>query len=169
MRRGLLGHRRWLAAMTLIALPVLSPHPVHASPNSVAGMCVHMSQWSFSPALTQANSSGTITATYSGSCEDAWALYNSPSDFQVVQQNWGQGWTWSDTYSGNCVLATTTWNSGQGSGLLVGGTVSVAHFSSPGYTASESAELDVIAVASPGACNEATGTGASLLGGDSTW
>jgi hypothetical protein len=149
-----------LAVTTALALP----HAAAASPNAVVAACAQVTQWAFSPALLSFNQGGGMTVSYNGDCEYAWELFNDVSSYQVVQEAVPAQWTWQHAYFGSCVLADTTWQAnlgGTGSGLLVGGTVSVALFSTPNAAESVSLEVDVLPVQNPGPCAEASATGAT--------
>jgi len=161
-------HAAAIAAAGLLAVP----HVAAASPNTVVGVCAHVTQWSFSTPLTTFSQSGTMSVSYSGDCEYAWELFSGASAYDVVQEALPQQWTWQHGFAGTCVLATTVWQvdqGGTGSGLLVGGTVSVARYAAQGGTAAASLEVDVLPTQSPGPCDEATATGATGTAGFITW
>lgn len=162
---------RRLAAGFVAAGTLALPHAAAASPNTVVGACAHLTQWTFSPPLQSVDQQGSMTVTYNGDCEYAWELFSGVSAFDVVQEALPQQWTWQHAYSGSCVVALTIWQTqlgGTGSGLLVGGTVSVATYGVPGAT-SKSAEVDVLADQSPAPCDEAAATAATGTAGLFTW
>jgi len=161
--RGLSALRLAAGGVAVAVTAMLAlPHAAAASPNTVVAACAQETQWAFSPELLSFNQAGGMTVSYNGDCEYAWELFSDVSSYQVVQEALPQQWTWQHAYFGSCVLANTTWQAnlgGTGSGLLVGGTVSVALFSTPNAAESVSLEVDVLPVQTPGPCAEASATG----------
>jgi hypothetical protein len=112
------------------ALPVSRAHAQVFS----GAVCYEEPSWSFSPALTTTNQSGTVTFSWSATCVNV-------STTPAVSTSPASG-TSTFSYMGNCVNASLT---GTGiSGLLIGGTI--AEFAPPGH------QVYVLVPANP--CND---------------
>lgn len=134
--------------------------------------CTLNATWSFSPQLTSFNQSGTITATYSGSCTDA-AYFNDWYGQGVETGSGASQWTNSYPYYGSCLGANFSYGYNystgyyEGSGYLAGGTVAYATSGNSNYASALESEVTTLATTNP--CNEGTGLGTSTAQGEEAW
>ncbi len=161
-------------AVTALALAALATSVVCARGAIVAHAdtvqpvsCVTATTWSFSPPLSSAFQSGTVTASYTGNCGTAGATLNNapvPSLYQGGSVNEGAYvpvYTVVYSYQGNCQSASLSYDNGFGSGTLTEGSVIDLLDSGPTYTIAESGALIPPAPASP-FCSVASSSGLTV-------
>lgn len=137
--------RAVVVATTSLLLLVL-PGPAGAADRYVHA-CVQTSEWTFSPPLTTAISTGTGTFSWTAICAAGTA--SSP-----IPATSGRTGTVPFTYTGSCVLALAT-----GSGvntLLLGGVTAIQYAATTG---ADPVLAYVHALRPDSTCNEATASG----------
>jgi hypothetical protein len=147
--------------------------PTAAYANAQVDACPQTTTWGFSPALNLIPQAGSINASYQGLCGSV--VYSNTYDTWITENAGGASWSGTYLYTGTCELASFAYgynySTGQyeGSGLLVGETLSYALAGNSNYSPSAyETEVDVLAVV-PLPCNPATLTGASQEGFAALW
>lgn len=139
---------RIVAAAVALGALFAAPQAANAESNGDVVTCPMLVSWSISPGLSTGNTSGTINGTYTGACASAGWFGIPDGFFMGVQEDiYGEQWSNSYGYSGNCLLASMSYyfNDFLITPIIIGGSVVVADSFNPFYEPGLLYEVDVLA------------------------